>query len=236
MRLRDLIFVAAMLSICGITAGAQDAIRTMNGGVLNGKAVSLPRPASPASARTAGVEGRVRVEIIINEDGGIEAASALKEESDADLTPEQADGWAALRAAAEAAALQSRFTPTLMSGQPVKVKGVIVYNFVAKAPSGPNSKAIDGGILNGRASELPKAEYPAAALAVRASGIVVVNVLIDEDGNIIEATAVSGHPLLQSSAVAAARKAKFVPTRLDGQPVKVSGTLTYAFVLPDKDQ
>jgi len=60
--------------------------------------------------------------------------------------------------------------------------------------------------------------------------------LIDESGNIIQATAVSGHPLLKSSAVDAARKAKFVPTMLNGQPVKVSGMLTYAFVLPDQDQ
>ena len=57
-----------------------------------------------------------------------------------------------------------------------------------------------------------------------------VQVLIDEQGKVISASAVSGHPLLQAAAVAAARGAKFSPTVLSGQPVKVSGVITYNFV------
>jgi protein TonB len=72
--------------------------------------------------------------------------------------------------------------------------------------------------------------YPAIARAAHASGTVVVQVLIDEDGNVITAHAVSGHPLLQPSAVSAARASKFSPTKLSGQPVKVSGILQYNFV------
>ena len=235
MRLRNLTFALAICAVLASFALAQDTVKTINGGVLNGKAVSLPKPAYPAAAKTAKVEGAVKVEIIIDESGNIEAAAAINETPE-DASPEVADGWMALRSAAETAAMESKFSPTLLSGVPVKVKGVIVYNFVASSASSASSKAINGGVLNGRASELPKAEYPAAALAVGATGTVVVNVLIDEGGNIIQATAISGHPLLRSSAVAAAQKARFVPTMLNGQPVKVSGTLTYAFVLPDKDQ
>lgn len=233
MRLRNLTFALAICAALASFALAQEGVKTINGGVLNGKAVSLPKPAYPAAAKTAKVEGAVKVEIIIDESGSIESAAAVNETPE-DASPEVADAWAALRSAAEAAAMESKFSPTLLSGVPVKVRGVIVYNFVASAA--PASKSINGGILNGRASELPKADYPAAALAVKASGVVVVNVLIDEGGNIIQASAVSGHPLLRSSAVAAAQKAKFEPTMLNGQPVKVSGSLTYAFVLPDKDQ
>jgi periplasmic protein TonB len=58
---------------------------------------------------------------------------------------------------------------------------------------------------------------------------VTVQVLVDEAGNVISAQAVSGHPLLQSSAVAAARASKFSPTLLSGVPVKVSGVITYNF-------
>ena len=234
MRLRNLAFAGAVLAIFASFVLAQDTPRVINGGVLNGKAVSLPKPAYPAAAKAARVEGTVKVEIVIDEGGNIESAAAINETPE-ETSPEVADAWAALRSAAEAAAVESKFSPTLLSGQPVKVKGVIVYNFVASSAAAA-AKGINGGVLNSRASELPKAEYPAAALAVRASGTVVVNVLIDESGNIIQATAVSGHPLLKSSAVDAARKAKFVPTMLNGQPVKVSGMLTYAFVLPDQDQ
>jgi len=92
------------------------------------------------------------------------------------------------------------------------------------------SKPISGGVLNGKATSLPKPPYPPAARAVRASGAVSVQVLINESGSVVSATAVSGHPLLRAAAAAAARQAKFSPTQLSGQPVKVSGVITYNFV------
>lgn len=94
----------------------------------------------------------------------------------------------------------------------------------------PVPKQISGGVLNGKATSLPKPPYPPAARAVRASGAVSVQVLIDESGNVVSASAVSGHPLLRAAAVQAARGARFSPTMLSGQPVKVSGVITYNFV------
>jgi len=88
---------------------------------------------------------------------------------------------------------------------------------------------ISGGVMNGKAKSLPAPEYPAIAKAARASGSVTVNVTVDKEGNVISANAVSGHPLLQAAAVTAARQAKFAPTKLSGQPVKVSGVLVYTF-------
>ncbi len=96
----------------------------------------------------------------------------------------------------------------------------------------PVPKQISGGVLNGKARSLPKPPYPAAARAVRAGGPVTVQVLIDENGNVVSASAVSGHPLLRAAAASAARGAKFSPTMLSGQPVKVSGVITYNFVAP----
>jgi periplasmic protein TonB len=91
-------------------------------------------------------------------------------------------------------------------------------------------KQISGGVLNGKATSLPKPAYPPAARAVGASGAVSVQVLIDENGNVVSASAASGHPLLRAAAVAAARGAKFSPTKLSGEAVKVSGVITYNFV------
>jgi len=113
------------------------------------------------------------------------------------------------------------------------------YNSIAVADSTPppttsssDPKTISGGVLNGKATELPKPPYPPAARAVRASGAVSVQVLVDESGRVVSANAVSGHPLLRAAAVQAARSAKFNPTLLSGKPVKVSGVLTYQFT-PD---
>jgi protein TonB len=94
----------------------------------------------------------------------------------------------------------------------------------------PPRAPISGGVLNGKAISLPKPSYPAIARSAHASGTVVVQVVIDENGRVISANAVSGHPLLQAVSVAAARQARFSPTKLSGQPVKVTGVITYNFV------
>ena len=93
----------------------------------------------------------------------------------------------------------------------------------------PVPKTISGGVVNGKASNLVKPPYPPAAKAVRASGAVNVQVTIDEKGNVISASAVSGHPLLRAAAVQAARSSKFNPTMLSGTPVRVTGIIVYNF-------
>ena len=73
--------------------------------------------------------------------------------------------------------------------------------------------------------------YPAIAMAAHATGSVVVAVVIDEHGKVIAAHAASGHPLLQSASVKAAKDSTFMPTTVGGAPVKVLATITYNFVM-----
>jgi protein TonB len=96
----------------------------------------------------------------------------------------------------------------------------------------PTPKAISLGIINGKATKLITPAYPEAAKAIRASGSVNVSVVIDEEGNVITASAVSGHPLLRQSSEEAARASKFIPTILSGQKVKASGVIVYTFTAP----
>lgn len=91
---------------------------------------------------------------------------------------------------------------------------------------------ISGGVLNGKAISKPAPAYPADAKSVGASGTVTVMIVVGEDGTVESAQAAGGHPLLLEAAVEAARKARFSPTFLSGQPVKVKGVVTYNFVLP----
>lgn len=91
----------------------------------------------------------------------------------------------------------------------------------ANAKRGP----ISGGVLNGKAIYLPQPEVPAG----EAGGVVSVQVLIDEQGSVIDAKAVSGPQHLHQAAVNAARLARFTPTLLMGEPVKVTGVLAYNF-------
>jgi len=86
---------------------------------------------------------------------------------------------------------------------------------------------ISGGILNGKAVSKPTPVWPKEARGI--IGTVTVQILADEDGKIIKAEAVSGPEQLRQAAVEAAYKARLSPTRLSGQPVKVSGVLVYNF-------
>jgi protein TonB len=72
-------------------------------------------------------------------------------------------------------------------------------------------------------------KFPPRALAEGVFGTVVVEVVVDEDGNVLSARALSGHPLLEEAAVNAALEWKFKPTTLNGISVKVKGNLTFAF-------
>ena len=120
-------------------------------------------------------------------------------------------------------------TGSIISTGPQKVD-------VADAPPPPPPKPtppkapISGGVLNGKAVRLVQPPYPAIARSARAAGQVRVQIVIDENGNVVSAAPVSGHPLLQGAAVAAARASKFTPTKLSGMPVKVSGVIIYNFV------
>lgn len=87
-----------------------------------------------------------------------------------------------------------------------------------------------GGVLNGKALNLHRPEYPAFARSARAAGTVAVQVTIDESGKVVKAHAVSGHPMLREVSVDAARRAKFAPTRRCGEAVKVTGIITYNFL------
>lgn len=224
-------FVSIVLCFGLINVSAQDQTpkpKIISAGVINGKANDLPKPVYPAVARAVCAKGAVNVAVTIDESGNVESASAVS-------------GHPLLRAAAVAAARGAKFKPTLFEGNPVKVKGIIVYNFVPSpkvkptfdvvendSPDAP--KTINGGVLNGKAVSLPKPEYPAEAREQKAEGAVNVSITIDEEGNVVSAKAVSGNPLLYEACEKAALQAKFTPTLLEGIPVAVTGTIIYNFI------
>lgn len=90
---------------------------------------------------------------------------------------------------------------------------------------------IQGGLLNSTATNLVDPVYPPIAKMSRASGTVTVQVLVNEAGAVMAASALEGHPLLRSAAVKAAIESTFRPAMRDGRPVKVSGTLQIVFQL-----
>ena len=98
---------------------SRSSVRPISGGVLNGKATSLPQPAYPPVARRVQASGTVTVQVLVDEKGNVVTAQAVT-------------GHPLLRPAAVAAARQAKFSPTMLSGKPVRVTGVINYQFTAE--------------------------------------------------------------------------------------------------------
>ncbi len=133
----------------------------------------------------------------------------------------------------------------LSAGNPVEVKNTgtstsspkVVLDEEPPPSSVPSSapkpilRPVSGGVLNGSATYLPPPMYPETAKRMRTSGVVTVEVVIDENGKVISANAANGPSSLREAAIQAALRARFSPTKLSGQPVKVFGTISYKFFL-----
>ncbi len=145
-------------------------------------------------------EGEVGVQIVIDENGDVESAKGIS-------------GHRYFRPMLEKASLAAKFKPTIVDGKPVKRTVVIFYKI---APPKTSSEIEEEppqrlGIINGRATSLPKPAYTREMENLCASGKVEVEVLINEKGNVLEAKAISGDELLHETSIAAAKKAKFRP-------------------------
>jgi len=122
-------------------------------------------------------------------------------------------------------------TPSGGGGQVVPPRQVVIDE-PPPPPDPPKvPKVISKGVITGQAISLPQPAYPAIPKQMRIQGRVSIQVLIDEEGRVVSANAVDGHPLLAPAAQKAALQARFRPTLLSGQPVKVSGVITYDFKL-----
>ncbi|CAN5627810.1 hypothetical protein BH20ACI4_BH20ACI4_31430 [soil metagenome] len=241
--LKKSLYILLLVVGIGFLNISAQTVKTISKGVVNGSAVSLPKPVYPSAAKAVRASGAVNVQVTIDEEGSVISAAAVS-------------GHPLLRASAEQAARAAKFKPTLLSGEPVKVTGVIVYNFVLPTKDAddsadqsenpvdsdpqndapPSISPIKSPILNSLAINLVEPEYPAAARAVRPSGAVNVRVEIDEDGNVASAEAISGHPLLRAAAVNAALLSKFKPTVSNGHPVKANGVVVFRFFSPAADE
>lgn len=97
----------------------EDSGQFINGGVVNGKALNLVQPPYPEEARATRPSGKVTVRVLISETGNVIRACAI-------------EGPKLLMKASESAAARSKFSPTTLEGKPVRVSGMIIYNYVAQ--------------------------------------------------------------------------------------------------------
>lgn len=187
-------------------------------GVCNQKAIFLPKPEYSKAAKAVNASGAVGVSILIDEKGNVIRAKAVS-------------GHSLLRAESVKSALKAKFEPLLLGGKPVRAYGLIVYNYVDGiflTDTGNNEKDILG-----KAISLPKPTFPSFNGKTGNKPTVIVQVEIDEVGNVISAKSLTGHPVLRFACEASARAAKFSQTKVAGAPVKAIALIGYEFVLTD---
>jgi outer membrane biosynthesis protein TonB len=194
-----------------------------------GTPVNLVEPATP-SCSCRGLGGVVLVQVKIDEQGNVTQAAALS-------------GHPVLRKSSENAALASKFLPT-----DTKAKILIAYNFQALDAEGRAAKFKDfeikkveiyekdsGETVVGKAVNLAKPPFPSTINAkFNKNPTVLVEAKIDENGNVISARVISGHPALFAVCVQAARFSKFFPTTVSGVPVKAGALITYEYIPDDE--
>jgi TonB family protein len=95
----------------------------------------------------------------------------------------------------------------------------------------PTTQRVTSIVLTSKAISLPQPQYPQMAKQIHLQGSVTVQILVDEQGRVVSAQTMSGHPLFLAAAKEAALRARFTATTLGGQPVKVQGVITYNFVM-----
>ena len=175
--------------------------------IVNGLATYLPKPEYSQEAKDFCASGTVSVKVEINEKGDVSSAETIV-------------GDELLRDSSIEAAKKAKFRVTRNKGQAVKVKGIIVYNFPAE------KKCITVGIVNKRAKLIPKPEFPKSC---RCQGRVVLEIIVEPNGSVIKARALSGHPLLRDSAVKSALATTFSPIPITTQPIYVRAQMVFDF-------
>lgn len=218
------------------------------------KLISSPKFVMPPEAVAARIDGQMLVSFTVDENGNVTRAEVVAGPRwPCDTSPERELDL--VRDAVRDNLLGSKFTPYIKDNKPQSIDLTVTFRLekeleryrkqkaqeeaairqqqaaIENSKPMPEPKIVRGGVVNGRAISLPKPSYPAAARSERVSGVVTVEVLIDESGKVIEAGAISGHPVLQKASRKAACAARFSPTLIENQPVKVSGVITYNFAI-----
>lgn len=196
------------------------------------KAVNNPDPEYPAEAASLGYGGTIVVNAKINKRGQVSVTNAFGPA--APCTKLNDPRTEKIRKAVVEAAKQVQFEPPMKDGKPTEIEMYITYRFDKEGKPLhqrlPSEGLVKGGVLQGRVRYLAKPEYPSSAKAIRLSGAVPVDVLVDTDGKVIAAAALGGHAYLQHNAVVAACRSSMEPVSLSGVPVQVSGVITFSFL------
>jgi TonB family protein len=220
---------------------------SISSSIAGGMLVSKVNPVYPPLARQARITGTVIMKAAIGLNGDIESIELVS-------------GHPLLAPAALAAVKQWKYKPFLVNGGPVEVSTQIQVNFQlsgnpspgsspeetqegssagnvpAPVPAQPSSAApqsvrVSSGVMLGFLESRVNPIYPPDAKEQHIQGVVLLQVVIDKEGNVSSVSLISGDPLLAPAAIEAVKQWKYKPYRLNGNPVEVQTQIQTNFKL-----
>jgi TonB family protein len=203
----------------------RDSIR-IGSNVQESKLIRKVEPIYPELAKKARVQGKVTLKITVDQEGNVTDASVI-------------EGHPLLDDAAISAVRQWKYSPTFLNGKPVPVMATvtILFNLPSVGPVTPllvkrDSIRIDDDAKGPNLIRKVEPIYPELAKKARVQGKVTLQITVDQEGNVTDASVIKGHPLLDDAAINAVRQWKYSPTFLNGKPISVMAEVSVLFNLP----
>jgi TonB family protein len=208
----------------------------VDGSVMRSKLLRRVEPVYPETARRARLEGVVRLQVLVNELGEVSSVKII------------GGGYPPLQPAAAEAVRQWRYSPTYLNGEPVPVLTTVnvTFSLTAEAgavapppppPADPNQAfrrdpiRVGGPVQEGKLIRRVDPVYPELAKQARLESVVILEVQVNEQGEVTNIRVIRGHPLLDQAAIEAVKQWRYHQTLLNGVAVPVITTVSVTFKL-----
>ena len=250
---RHLVATLAVLMVLTALAGSQEAVRQrvlISTTQMAGQILKKVPPEYPQLARQAGIQGTVLLNVVINKSGDVESMQLIS--GHPMLAPAAIEAVKQWRYKpyllnGEPVEVETNVTVNFTLSDKLPAEGVVGDNpggippgkkiAIIPTPEGPPTAVLPGrvrvssGVMQGLSVHKVPPHYPADARQQRIQGVVLLQAIIDKDGNISNLQLISGHPLLAPAAIDAVKQWKYRPYLLNGTPVEVETQIQVNFTL-----
>ena len=208
----------------------------VGGPVQNSKLIRRVDPVYPEVAKQARIEATVILEVLVDEQGEVANVRVVR-------------GHPALDQAAMDAVKQWRYSQTLLNGEAVPVITTVTVTFklgggttfvapadrpqpaTAGQTAGREPLRVGGNVQESKVIRRVDPVYPELAKQARIEATVILEVLVNEQGEVANIRVLRSHPLLEQAAIDAVKQWRYSPTLLNGEAVPVIATQTVVFRL-----